>query len=282
MDAAESRAFEEIRAREYALLPERGELLSRTFGLRLSLALTRLFLRLRLRENAAMAVMALVGFAGAAVLSVGGWGYPIGFFLLTLHYLLDYCDGQLARQFRTSNAVAGVRDRLIHFGVQTATFLTLGFSLWTRHGTAAPLLAPALCYVWFQLRLLFAQLPATMYADESANLTEAETHVADTPDATQATNRGGRARWIQDVREISMNFDGFALGMGIAAMVAIPLEAAGVGGGADLVLGLLWIAVGSYAIHAVDFICTFARGDRIARDIEHYGRSISARYRGER
>ena len=111
----------EIRARELKRLNDRGDLVSRMFGLALSLQITRLLLFFGLRENFAMFLMWVIGTSGAIALAFGGWWLPFGFALLFLHYIVDYCDGQLARQFRTSSLVGGVRDRWIHFTVRGAS-----------------------------------------------------------------------------------------------------------------------------------------------------------------
>ena len=57
-------------------------MISRTFGLALALQCTRVFLALRLNEDAAMLAMWLAGLIGAWTLVGGGAWLPLGFGLL--------------------------------------------------------------------------------------------------------------------------------------------------------------------------------------------------------
>lgn len=261
------------------------------FGLSLSLQFTRVFLALRLREDAVMVSMLVTGLAGAALLSLGGWGLPLGFGLLFLHYIIDYCDGQIARQYGASSLVAAVRDRVIHFVVQASAFLGLGVYLWARHESAWYLLAPLLCYLWFQFRILIAHLPALVYCSEFLAYPEQERRIISSnhastvrdevsktgPAASDGSPRAAR-RLRHEVREIAINFDGFTLLMTCIAAVAVVLERTVLPAMGlppyDIVLLALWAWVVFYALNALDYAHTFAFSSRINTDITHLDRRI--------
>lgn len=106
-------------------------LLARRVGRRISLAVTRILLRLPLRPNHVTGLAVVLGLTGALKLAGGAPGDMIaGALLLGLYAILDGCDGELARlRFQESDLGAAL-DRLGGGLVRLAFLLCLGIGLW--------------------------------------------------------------------------------------------------------------------------------------------------------
>lgn len=99
----------------------------RLYGRKVSIYLTWLFVRARVRANTVTLAMALVGIAGAAYFAAGGIVGPLlGVVLIQLYLVLDCSDGELARWQASTGATGIYLDRLGHYLVEATLFVALG------------------------------------------------------------------------------------------------------------------------------------------------------------
>lgn len=124
--------------------------LARLFLRKVSLRLTALLIRTPVSANALTGWMIVVGLVGALVLAlVGGWpGIVLTFVLVQVYFLLDLCDGEVARWRRTTSIMGVYLDRVGHYVVEGALLSGLGlragdggFGGWSTLGVATGLCA---------------------------------------------------------------------------------------------------------------------------------------------
>lgn len=285
--------FQEICRREEALLASRGEFFSRSFGLALSLRITKLFLRVGISEDIAMLLMWLVGMVGAICIALGGGWVAVGFIFLFMHYILDYCDGQLARQHRSSCLVASVRDRWIHFTVQASAFIALGFYFWGAFQTPIHLLAPAFCYIWFQFRRMISHLPEEVFCGEFSGYETLEVEItkenhqktlAAAPDeptsASESTTNDEYMKSLRyELRDVSMNFDGFNFIMIGVSIMALAFYYFGLWSiyPEQVILYVVWSFVAFYFLNMLDYTLTYLFSFRINRDMVEMEKKLKRR-----
>lgn len=115
---------------------------------KVSLRLTALLIRTPVTANTLTGWMVVVGLAAAAVLAFvgGGWGAVATFVLVQLYFLLDLCDGEVARWRRATSIVGVYLDRVGHYLVEAALLAALGYRAggehlggWSTLGLAAAL-----------------------------------------------------------------------------------------------------------------------------------------------
>ena len=119
-----------------------GELdgfVDRYFNRKVSVALTRLFLRVGLSPNAITVVATLIGLLAAACFAVGSYGAGVlGALLFQLSAVVDCCDGEVARlTFRESplgERLDIVTDNIVHMAIFAG--IAWGLFLHQRAGTA--------------------------------------------------------------------------------------------------------------------------------------------------
>ncbi|RBW49713.1 CDP-alcohol phosphatidyltransferase family protein [Marinobacter sp. F3R11] len=274
--------FQTLKAREWSLYAERGDYFTRKFGLPVSLQITRLYLKLGLNENHASASMLITGLIGAALMMLGPWGIFIGASFLVLHYLFDYVDGQIARHRGHASVNGAVLDRCNHFLVETATFPCLAFGLYLYNDQIWPWIAVWILYIWNRLRVLLAQLPANILAEELSryprferemmrmNLSKKQApagHPGPKPaPAGRKKNRMARIRSsISHLRVASTSYNGFTMLLWFGAAL-------------DLIVGYLFsengvieatvIILAVYAVfNIIDYSWTYIRSDRVALEL---------------
>ena len=106
---------------------------------KLSRPLTRLFLRTALTPNQITVLSCLIGLVGAACFfQADYWGPVLGAFLLQLSAVIDCCDGEVARMKFLESRLGAWLDITLDTVVHIATFVGLGFAVWTQGGTQAP------------------------------------------------------------------------------------------------------------------------------------------------
>jgi phosphatidylglycerophosphate synthase len=124
--------------------------LARLFLRRVSLRVTALLIRTPVSANALTGWMIVVGLLGAVVIGLvaGLWGAVVGFVLIQAYFLLDLCDGEVARWRRTTSITGVYLDRVGHYLVEAAVLSALGvraggqeFGGWSTLGVAAGLCA---------------------------------------------------------------------------------------------------------------------------------------------
>jgi phosphatidylglycerophosphate synthase len=124
--------------------------LARLFLRKVSLRLTALLVQTPVTANTLTGWMIVVGLGAAAVLALvgGGWGAVATFVLVQLYFILDLCDGEVARWRRATSILGVYLDRVGHYLVEAALLAALGyraggehFGGWSTLGLAAALWA---------------------------------------------------------------------------------------------------------------------------------------------
>jgi phosphatidylglycerophosphate synthase len=103
--------------------------LARLFLRKVSLRLTGLLIRTQVSANALTGLMIVVGLVAAVVVgAVPGWvGGVFGFLLIHVYFLLDLCDGEVARWKHTTSITGVYLDRVGHYLVEAAVLSAVGF-----------------------------------------------------------------------------------------------------------------------------------------------------------
>jgi len=274
--------FQTLKAREWSLYSERGDYFTRWFGLPVSLQITRLYLKLGLNENHASASMLITGLIGAALMILGPWGIFLGASFLVLHYLFDYVDGQIARHRGRASVNGAVLDRWNHFLVETATFPCLAFGLYLYNDQVWPWIAVWILYIWNRFRVLLAQLPANILAEELSryprferemmrmNLSKEEAPSGNAaPKPTQAGKKKSRVARIRSsvsrFRVASTSYNGFTMLLWFGAALDL---VAGYLFSTDGIIEMIVIILAVYAVfNIIDYSWTYIRSDRVALEL---------------
>ena len=106
---------------------------------KLSRSLTHFLLRTALTPNQITVLSCLIGLFGAACFfRADYWGPVFGALLLQFSAVLDCCDGEVARMKFLESRLGVWLDITLDTIVHIATFVGLGFAVWTQGGTQAP------------------------------------------------------------------------------------------------------------------------------------------------
>lgn len=102
--------------------------LARLFLRKVSLRITAVLIRTPVSANALTGWMIIVGLVAAVVLGVvpTWWGVLLTFVLVQAYFLLDLCDGEVARWRRTTSITGVYLDRVGHYLVEAALLSGLG------------------------------------------------------------------------------------------------------------------------------------------------------------
>lgn len=104
-----------------------------------SRSLTHFLLRTALTPNHITVLSCLIGLFGATCFfQAGYWGPVFGALFLQLSAVLDCCDGEVARMKFLESRLGAWLDITLDTVVHIATFVGLGFAVWTQGGTQAP------------------------------------------------------------------------------------------------------------------------------------------------
>lgn len=95
-------------------------------GDRVSIHVTRAFIRLGLSPTVATIAFLLFGLSGSILAAFGGWWSVAGFACVFLYYVFDCVDGEVARYHHREKLVWGFHDFMFHLYVKSAFFLALG------------------------------------------------------------------------------------------------------------------------------------------------------------
>lgn len=141
-----------------------NDLTGSLYGWRFSIYFTRLFLSLGLTASFASSLMVLTGLLGWILASFGGPFLLAGLVSLTMSYVLDCVDGEMAR-YRGIDSFrwAGV-DYLHHLVTKGMAFLGIGVGLYRDTGNAWVIAAGALCSVSWLLLVGLRDLPMLLFA----------------------------------------------------------------------------------------------------------------------
>jgi phosphatidylglycerophosphate synthase len=123
--------------------------LARLLLRKLSLPITRELLRTPVSANQLTGLMIVVGLLAAVAAGLGGlWWAVVAFVGVQVYFLLDLCDGEVARWRRTTSVTGVYLDRVGHYVVEAALLSAYGFRAggqhlggWSTLGVAAGLCA---------------------------------------------------------------------------------------------------------------------------------------------
>jgi phosphatidylglycerophosphate synthase len=123
--------------------------LARLLLRKVSLPITRELLRTPVSANQLTGLMIVVGLVAAVAAGLGGLWWAIAAFVgVQVYFLLDLCDGEVARWRRTTSVTGVYLDRVGHYIVEAALLSAYGFRAggqhfggWSTIGVAAGLCA---------------------------------------------------------------------------------------------------------------------------------------------
>jgi len=115
----------------------------------ISLRATRLLVRTPVTANQLTGLMIVVGLLAAVAAGASGWITGVLAFVgVLLYFMLDLCDGEVARWHRRTSITGVYLDRVGHYVVEAALLTAYGFRAgdqqlggWSTLGVAAALLA---------------------------------------------------------------------------------------------------------------------------------------------
>ncbi len=141
-----------------------NDLTGSLYGWRFSIYITRFLLSIGLTASFASTLMVITGIAGWLLASFGGPFLVAGLLSLTLSYVLDCVDGEMAR-YRGIDSFrwAGV-DYLHHLVMKGMAFLGIGVGLYRDTGNAWVIAAGALCSTSWLLLMGLRDLPMLLFA----------------------------------------------------------------------------------------------------------------------
>src|SRR5688572_1707946 len=119
----------ELRQRVQAPVRKYNDVAGVLVGDRVSIHVTRFFVRYGLSPTIATLGMLVVGLAGSVAIPFGGLWTVAGFGGVLLYYILDCVDGEVARYHKREKRACGCHDFLIHLSVTSAFFVALGVLL---------------------------------------------------------------------------------------------------------------------------------------------------------
>src|SRR6185503_15035096 len=132
-------------------------------GDRVSIYVTRFFVRYNLSPTVATLAFLVFGLAGSVLLVFGGGYSVLGFSCLFVYYIMDCVDGEVARYHGREKFVFGFHDFMFHLYVKSAFFICFG--IYAARITAQPWV---FC---FALSALISSLMAKFLHDVSLILT---------------------------------------------------------------------------------------------------------------
>lgn len=199
-----------------------NDLAGQIYGSRLSIYVTWLFLRLRLRADHASRMMFGCGLIGSMLLLVPG-GRVLGFALLAAAFVLDCVDGEMARYLRIDSYRWAAFDLLHHLTAKGLAFTCLGVGLYLEHEIAWTLLfGTVMSLAWLALMIL-RDLPGAIFVRKIvlnkdreknpayrrliANLSRPSLSSPPVRPAGVETFRGSLRRRLQGVRTFFASFD---------------------------------------------------------------------------
>ena len=123
--------------------------LARLLLRKVSLPITRELIRTPVSANQLTGLMIVVGLLAAVAAGLAGLGWAVVAFLaVQVYFLLDLCDGEVARWRRTTSVTGVYLDRVGHYLVEAALLSAYGFRAggqefggWSTLGVAAGLCA---------------------------------------------------------------------------------------------------------------------------------------------
>lgn len=208
--------------------------LARLLLRRVSLRVTRLLVRTPVTANQLTGLMIVVGMLAAVVVALPGlWAAVGAFVLIQTYFLLDLCDGEVARWHCRTSVTGVYLDRVGHYFVEAALLAAYGFRAggqqlggWSTLGVATGLAAVLVKAESDLVDVARVRSGAATVGDESVELRSA------------ALGKARRAGQLLKVHQITG-----ALETSFLLLVAAAVDAA-----TDSLLGARWMAVALAAV----------------------------------
>lgn len=284
--------FENLIRREINLSKYRGDLFTEWLGLPLSLPITRFFLSYNISENTASVLMWIVGITGAVLILLGPIFKIFGLILIISHYILDYVDGQLARERKTASLKGAVLDRWNHYTLQMLFYIMLAFNIYREYGSAILMIPVFIFIFWNQFRNLIANMPALIYCNElngydgeeveiihnnyesTVRLESGRTEENRTCEESAAPTEN-RPSWRVKIRSASTSFDFLIMSLLVATSCEVILTyLTGISLDLDMILIMLFAAY--YLYNFYDFSKEYLFSDRIYENVKKLERKLKS------
>ena len=267
------------------------------YGWRFSIYITRALLARGYSASVGSVAMVVAGLLGSTLCLFGGVGLPIGLFLLTLAYVLDCVDGEMARYQGIDSYRWAAVDYLHHMFTKGLSFAFLGVGLYVEYGVPWTMAAGGLCSVFWLLLMGVRDLPTALFAKkivlsgdrrkDNPAYQRMLRYMEELPDDALCTDDGVE-RWGKDfkfepwvIRTAITSFDMIIPAMMFAAIADLfvaPFALFGVGG-----LSLVSLLVFAYAVilplHTVDLIRdSMSKSKQVRNELYELAASVE-RYR---
>lgn len=116
----------ELRKKVQEPVRKYNDIAGHLIGDRVSIHVTRAFLRAGWSPTVATIAFLVCGLVGSALVAMGGNWAVAGFGVVFLYYVFDCVDGEVARYHSREELVWGFHDFMFHLYVKSAFFLALG------------------------------------------------------------------------------------------------------------------------------------------------------------
>lgn len=261
---------------ELELTKDRGDFFTNVFGLKLSLPITKFFLRHKLSANFATFMMFLTALSGGILLAVDDLTIILGLLLLTLSYIFDYVDGQVARFYKNASLLGAVQDRFVHVTTENVAIICLGVWLMRVYHNWYVFALTFIMLFWNQFRVFLAKLHILIYVEEftSYPLCErkiiqenylkrvmSETDITESAATPRPPERSSWREMLGNIRICTYTFNFFTFVLLGVAIVDFCFLLAGYNLHLKLIILVLFAAY--YIFQILDFTYTYLYSDRI-------------------
>ena len=271
---------------ELELAKDRGDFFTNMFGLKLSLPITKIFLYYKLSANFATFMMFLTAFVGAMLLAINDLTIILGLFLLTLSYIFDYVDGQVARFYGNASLLGAVQDRFVHIITENTAIICLGVWLIRGYHNWFVFAVTFIILFWNEFRVFLAKLHILIYVEEFTSYPFCERKIIQEnylkrvapntdmiePDAAPSTQRSPWREMLSNIRICTYTFNFFTFGLLGAALVDLGFLLFGYNFHLKLVMLVLFAVY--YIFQILDFTYTYLFTDRIYWQINEIDREL--------
>ncbi len=142
---------------------EYNDLAGALYGWRFSIYITSFFLRLGLTANHASVLMWLFGLVGSLLLLLPGYGRIAGMALITLAFIMDCVDGEIARYFKIDSYRWAAFDYIHHLTVKALSFVCLGIGLFIEFSTPWAMAAGGLGSIFWLVLMIVRDLATSLF-----------------------------------------------------------------------------------------------------------------------
>jgi phosphatidylglycerophosphate synthase len=223
--------------------------LARLFLRRVSLRVTALLVRTPVTANQLTYLMIIVGLAAAVPTAMGGpWTAVLALALVLVYFLLDLCDGEVARWRRQTSATGVYLDRVGHYVVEAALLTAIGLRAgeqslggWSTLGLSTALFAVLVKAETDLVDVARVRSGLAAAADASAELRHAAL---------------GRARRLASTAKVHTWTGALESSLLLVLAAAVDSAAGGLSATRVLTLGLFLLAAAMSVLHLVSILAS--------------------------